>query len=41
VPYRIVFLIEDNAPAGRAVTILHVRHGAARPIGRTMAREIE
>lgn len=44
VAYRVLFTItgeQEGSPEAPTVTILHVRHGAARPITRAEAREIE
>ena len=41
VAYRILFTIVESQEDAPFVRILHVRHGAARPITRAEAREIE
>ncbi len=39
--WRILFTIEEDAEDAPTVGILHVRHGAQRPITRAEARQIE
>lgn len=41
VAYRVLFTIVDSEDDAPHVRILHVRHGAARPMTRAEAREIE
>lgn len=39
--YRLLFAVLENGPDGPVVTILALRHGAARPITRAEAKEME
>jgi plasmid stabilization system protein ParE len=41
VAYRVLFTIVEEAEDAPFVRIVHVRHGAQRPISRAEAREIE
>jgi plasmid stabilization system protein ParE len=41
VAYRLVYFIDESGMDGPTVTVSHVRHAAARPLGRKTAREIE
>ncbi len=39
--YRLLFAVLDDGPDGPVVTILALRHGAARPITRAEAKDME
>ena len=39
--YRLLFAVLEDGPDGPVVTILALRHGAARPITRAEARDME
>lgn len=39
--YRVLFTVDDQGPDGHIVRVFHVRHAAARPLGRKVAREME
>lgn len=41
VAYRVLFVVQDETPDGARVTLIHIRHGAARPLRRADARAIE
>ncbi len=41
VAYRVLFSVSEDGPDGPVVTILALRHGAARPITRAEARDME
>lgn len=41
VAYRVLFIAQEEGPDGPVVNIVTVRHGAARPITRAEARDIE
>ena len=41
VAYRVLFTVQPSGPDGPVVNIITVRHGAARPIPRSEAQEIE
>lgn len=44
VTYRVLFTVtgeEEGASEGPTVTILHLRHGAAKPLTRAEARQVE
>ena len=41
VAYRVLFSVLENGPDGPVVTIVALRHGAAKPITRAEAREME
>lgn len=41
VAYRVLFTVQASGPDGAVVSIVTVRHGAARPITRSEASEIE
>ncbi len=41
VAYRVLFTVQLSGPDGPVVSIVTVRHGAARPITRAEAKEIE
>ena len=41
VVYRVLFLVQEASPDGPTVTIIAVRHGAARPITQAEARAME
>ncbi len=40
-PYRVLYAVREESLDGPVVTILALRHGAAKPITRAEAREIE
>ena len=40
-PYRLIYKVIDIGEEGRQVVLIHVRHGAARPVTKREAREIE
>lgn len=39
--WRVLFTVNENAEDAPTVTLLHVRHGAQRPVTRREARQIE
>lgn len=39
--WRVLFMVRDGGEDAPTVNLLHVRHGAQRPISRTEARELE
>jgi plasmid stabilization system protein ParE len=41
VAYRLLYFVQDTGTDGPTVTLIHVRHGSARPISRAEARAIE
>jgi len=39
--YRVIYELQDDTPEGPVALVFHVRHAAARPIGRKEASELE
>jgi plasmid stabilization system protein ParE len=41
VPYRLIYRVTEKPEGSPSVQLLHIRHGAARPLTRKETREIE